>query len=157
MCYFLSSLSLSLQTYWLCMAYFIFPFVKLTVFLFASARHVSVFCFSVRRSSRRSSDGRWLCQTFNIILKTLRWKVIFPGVCWKGPLSPAFIRFGQASIKSVWHSSAPLCIVRLRSEAVMLEDGGLILARYRPCAALCRQVNCQMKEWLTLIIQIAWV
>lgn len=150
MYYFLSSLSL--QTYWLCMANFIFPFIKLTMFVYERAARECVFFFILLQLVQ---IVRWFCQTFNIILKARRLKVIF-SVWWKGPLYLALIRFVQSSIKSVWHSSAPLCIVRLCSKAVILEDNSLILVWYRPCA-LCRQVNYQMKKQLTLIIQIAWV
>lgn len=109
---------------------------------------MSEFCFSVCHCSCRTSDGQWFCQTFNIILKALGWKLIFSAVMKR----PACLRLlsdqAGALIKSVWHSSAPLCIVQPRSEAGMLEDSGLNLVWHYPCAP-CRQVNCQTNKLLT--------
>ncbi len=136
-----------------------FPQLKLNPCVHCVSLQVSVsyvFCFSDSWSLCKLSDGQWLCQTFNIILEAPKNKKLFSRVWWKGLLSFAFIRFGQALIKSVWHSSVPLCFVQLCSKAVILEDSGLILVWHHPCA-LRRQVNCQMKKQLTLIKQIAWV
>lgn len=106
-------------------------------------------CVSFYFSCRMMSDVRWFSESLNIKLKALRKKVIF----WrdeKAPLSFAFIRFGRGSIGSVWHSSAPLCIVKLFLRG---RDAGIILVRRYPCA-LCWQVN-----WIefAFIIQITWV
>lgn len=109
---------------------------------------VSEFCFSVCHSLCRTSDGQWFCQTFNIILKALGWKLIFSGVMKRPACLWLLSDQAGALIKSMWHSSAPLCIVQLRSEAGMLEDSGLNLVWRYPCAP-CRQVNCQTNKLLT--------
>lgn len=69
----------------------------------------------------------------------------FCPVWWRDPLSVAFIRLSRALNWSMWHGSAPLCVVRLRFKAATQEDGGLILVLYHPCC-LCRQVTCRVKK-----------
>lgn len=108
--------------------------------MLVSSRPFTMFCFSVCWCLCRIPDVQWFCQTCNIIHKALRWKVIFSGWDEKAPLSLAFIRFRPGSIKSVWHSSAPLCIVQLRSVVVIPGSRRLILVRHRPCPR-CRRVN----------------
>lgn len=151
-----------LQTYWLSMTYFILHnwcwIHVCTVFRCECLWVCSTWvCFaSLFLAACASCQMVGGCVRHLISYSRLPDKKLCSRVWWKGPLSLAFIRFGQALIKSVWHSSAPLCFVQLCSKAVILEDSSLILAWHRPCA-LRRQVNCQMKKQLTLIKQIAWV
>lgn len=138
-------------------------FVRLSAneqFLILSFLAHQLFCCSVHFSFQLSSVGlywQWpFClfvsyKTLHIILKAPRLNIVC--VIKKTLLFLAFIQFGQSSTESLWHGSAPLCIVRHCSEVAILRGRRLILVWDGACA-LCRAASSQMRKSNRLMREI---